>query len=178
MTEQDGTDRIIAQWHRERPELDLAAMELIGRLGRLFAHLGRAVDTTFFRHGLQRGEYDVLAALRRSGAPFTLTPSQLSDSLMLSRAGMTNRLDRLETAGLISRRNNPDDRRSMHIDLTTTGLSMVDLVPTEHVANETELLSVLTAGERRSLDQVARKLLVRFENDSPDGETPAGTDQA
>src|SRR6478609_1144898 len=155
MTEQDGTDRIIAQWHRERPELDLAAMELIGRLGRLFAHLGRAVDTTFFRQGLQRGEYDVLAALRRSGAPFTLTPSQLSDSLMLSRAGM------------ISRRNNPDDRRSMHIDLTTTGLAMVDLVTTEHVANETELLSVLTAGERRSLDQVARKLLVRFENDSP-----------
>src|SRR3954466_14848090 len=100
MATPDDVDRIIAQWRRERPDLDLAAMETFGRLGRLFAHLSRAVDETFTRYGLQRGEYDVLAALRRSGAPYVLTPSALSDVLMLSRAGMTNRLDRLEEAGL------------------------------------------------------------------------------
>ena len=108
-------------------------------------HLGRAVDATFFRHGLQRGEYDVLAALRSAGGPFTLTPSELSDSVMLSRAGMTNRLDRLESAGLVFRRSNRDDRRTMHIDLTTPAVAIVDEVTTEHVANENELLSGLTA---------------------------------
>src|SRR3954464_7727933 len=114
----DAIDRMIAQWRRERPDLDLDAMAIFGRLGRLTAHLGPAIDRAFAASGLQRGEYDVLAALRRSGEPFSLTPSTLSDTLMLSRAGMTNRLDRLESAGLIARRHNQQDRRSMHIDLT------------------------------------------------------------
>ena len=152
------------QWRRERPELDLAAMELIGRLGRLSIHLGRAVDETFARHGLQRGEYDVLAALRRAGRPYTLTPSELSDTVMLSRAGMTNRLDQLESAGLVVRRSNRDDRRSMHIDLTPAGVALVDEVTTEHVANENELLTGLTAAERRTMIQLTRKLLARFES--------------
>ena len=163
MTPEDEVDRIIVQWHRERPDLDFAGMELMGRLGRLFAHLGRAVDETFLRHGLSRGEYDVLAALRRAGAPHTLTPSALSESLMLSRAGMTNRLDRLEESGWVARRHNREDRRSMHIDLTPAGLALVDEITTEHVANENDLLSTLTAGERRTMDQLARKLLGRFE---------------
>ena len=166
MAPEDVTDRIISQWQRERPELDLAAMELIGRLGRLSIHLGRAVDETFARHGLQRGEYDVLAALRRAGAPYSLTPSELSDTLMLSRAGMTNRLDQLESAGLVARRNNREDRRSMHIDLTEAGLALVDLVTTEHVANENRLLTGLTAAERRTMTELTRKLLGRFESDA------------
>jgi DNA-binding MarR family transcriptional regulator len=106
----------------------------------------------------------VLAALRRAGAPYTLSPSALSETLMLSRAGMTNRLDRLESAGLIKRRNNREDRRGMHIDLTAAGLEMVDEVTTRHVANETELLSVLSAAERRNLNAIARKLLAGYES--------------
>ena len=166
MAPEDDVDRIIAQWRRERPDLDLAGMELIGRLGRLFGYLGKAVDSTFARHNLQRGEYDVLAALRRSGDPYSLTPSELSSTLMLSRAGMTNRLDRLEASGLIGRRNNREDRRSMHVDLTPTGLTLVDEITTEHVANEANLLSTLTGDERLTLDRIARKLLTRFESGS------------
>jgi DNA-binding MarR family transcriptional regulator len=163
MATPDDVDRIIEQWRRERPELDLAAMATFGRLGRLFAHLSRAVDETFTRFDLQRGEYDVLAALRRSGAPFVLTPSALSDVLMLSRAGMTNRLDRLEAAGLVERRANRSDRRSMLIALTDAGATLTDEVTTVHVANESALLSDLTPDERHHLDTIARKLLSRFE---------------
>lgn len=167
MTDPDHIDRMMAQWQRERPDLNLEAMEIFGRLGRMVAHLGRAIDHTFEEFGLQRGEYDVLAALRRAGAPHTLSPSALSDTLMLSRAGMTNRLDRLESAGLIERRNNREDRRSMHIDLTPAGLELVDEVTTKHVANESELLSSLSATERRSLNAIARKLLAGYETDRP-----------
>jgi DNA-binding MarR family transcriptional regulator len=163
MSDPDHIDRMMAQWHRERPDLNLDAMEIFARLGRMVSHLGHAIDQTFTGAGLQRGEYDVLAALRRAGAPYTLTPSALSDTLMLSRAGMTNRLDRLESAGLIERRNNREDRRSMHIDLTPAGLELVNEVTTKHVANETDLLSVLSAAERRDLNAIARKLLAGFE---------------
>ncbi|MET7393812.1 MarR family transcriptional regulator [Dactylosporangium sp. NPDC005572] len=161
MTTSDGVDLLIAQWRRERPDLDLSAMETFGRLGRLFTHLGRAVDETFIRFGLQRGEYDVLATLRRGGGP--LTPSTLADSLMLSRAGMTSRLDRLEELGLVQRVANREDRRSMYVTLTDEGRRLTDEVTTAHVANETELLSDLTPTERRHLDTIARKLLRRFE---------------
>lgn len=164
MTTTDEVDRIIDQWRQERPDLELAGMELIGRLGRLFGYLGRAVESTFLRHGLNQGEYDVLAALRRAGNPYSLTPSALAATLMLSRAGMTSRLDRLEESGFIERRHNQQDRRSMHIDLTPAGRTLVDAVTTEHVANETDLLSGLTAAERSALDQLARKLLQRFES--------------
>nr|BFE60548.1 MarR family transcriptional regulator [Dactylosporangium thailandense] len=158
-TPPDDVDRIIEQWHRERPDLDLDAMATFGRLGRLYGRLGRAVDATFAGHGLQRGEYDVLAALRRAGEPYELIPSALADTLMLSRAGMTNRLDRLEEAGLVERRANRDDRRSLRVALTPAGLRLVDAVTTEHVANESRLLSALSAEERAALDAIARKLL-------------------
>ncbi|WP_433087903.1 MarR family winged helix-turn-helix transcriptional regulator [Dactylosporangium sp. CA-052675] len=159
MTTPDDVDRIIEQWRRERPDLDLDAMATFGRLGRLYGLLGRAVDATFAAHGLQRGEYDVLAALRRAGAPYELIPSALADTLMLSRAGMTNRLDRLEEAGLVERRANRDDRRSLRVALTPEGLRLVDAVTTEHVANESRLLAALTPAERAALDGIARKLL-------------------
>lgn len=160
---QDAVDRIVEQWRRERPDLDLGAMELIGRLGRLVAYLGRAVDETFARHGIAHGEYDVLAALRRSGAPFTLTPSELADTLMLSRGGMTSRLDRLERAGLVERRANVDDRRSLLIRLTDAGRALVDEVTTEHVAHEQDLLVDLSARDRQALNRIVRTLLRQFE---------------
>ncbi|MET0864670.1 MAG: MarR family transcriptional regulator [Nakamurella sp.] len=160
---EDAMDRMMAQWHRERPDLNLGAMEIFGRLGRLTAHLGPAIDQTFAARGLQRGEYDVMAALRRAGAPYSLTPSALSETLMLSRAGMTNRLDRLETAGLIERRHNQQDRRSMHIDLTPAGLELVNEATTAHVANETQLLSGLTPEQQQLLNELTRILLNRFE---------------
>ena len=107
----DAVDRVIAQWTAERPDLDLAAMATFGRLGRVAAHLTRAIEAVPAAHGLTLGEADVLWCLRRSGEPYTLTPSVLARTLLLSPAGTTNRIDRLEAAGLVERRLDPDDRR-------------------------------------------------------------------
>lgn len=152
MTERktDPIDAIVAQWRRERPDLDLDAMAVLGRMGRLMLVARREIEAVFGRHGLRRGEFDVLAALRRSGAPFELNPSVIADTLMLSRAGMTGRLDRLEAAGLVRRVADAQDRRAIRVALTESGQELVDTVVTEHTANETRMLSVLTAGERRN----------------------------
>lgn len=161
----DPVDRLVAQWATERPDLaaDLEAMAVFGRLGRLTALAGRAIDAVFEIRGLQTGEFDVLAALRREGEPFALTPGALSRTLMLSPAGMTNRVDRLVARGLVERHADPDDRRSLLVALTRDGREVVDAAVTEHVANEVRLLAGLTAAERRTLDRLVRTLLTQFE---------------
>ncbi|UGT61533.1 MarR family winged helix-turn-helix transcriptional regulator [Nocardia asteroides] len=159
MVEPDAVDAIEAQWRRERPDLDLAAMAIIGRLSRVAAVLAREIEVVFTAHGLQRGEFDVLAALRRSGEPFALNPSALADTLMLSRAGMTGRLDRLEQAGLVRRGADAADRRAIKVALTEQGRALVDRAVRAHTENETRLLAVLPAADRRELDRIARALL-------------------
>ncbi|SCF64347.1 DNA-binding transcriptional regulator, MarR family [Streptomyces sp. MnatMP-M17] len=156
---QDAVDGVVAAWQGERPDLDLTAIAVAGRLGRVNLLLGPAQERVFTKFGLQRGEFDVLAALRRSGAPYTLSPSGLSDLLMLSRSGMTNRLDRLESAGMIERALDRADRRSFQIRLTEQGYATVDAAMTQHTANITALLAGLTPRELATLDALARKLL-------------------
>ncbi|GAA3729108.1 MarR family transcriptional regulator [Plantactinospora mayteni] len=155
----DAVDAVVTAWQRERPDLDLTAIAVVGRLGRVNLLLGPAQEQVFTKFGLQRGEFDVLAALRRSGAPYALSPSHLSDLLMLSRAGMTNRLDRLESAGMIERSLDRADRRSFQIRLTEQGYDTVDAAMTQHTANVTALLANLTPRELTTLDALARKLL-------------------
>ncbi|WP_431968932.1 MarR family winged helix-turn-helix transcriptional regulator [Nocardia sp. bgisy134] len=162
-TTTDPVDAIAEQWGRERPDLDLEAMAIIGRLGRLTIVAQHAIEAVFTAHGLQRGEFDVLAALRRSGAPFELNPSVLADTLMLSRAGMTGRLDRLESAGLVRRLADATDRRAVRVALTDEGRELVDTVVTAHTLNETRILSVLSAQDRKDLDRIARRLLASLE---------------
>ncbi|MBJ8337516.1 MarR family transcriptional regulator [Antrihabitans sp. YC3-6] len=159
----DRVDVIVDQWSRERPDLPTEAMGIFGRLGRVAMLLEAAINATFDRHGLQRGEFDVLAALRRSGAPFELNPSVLAETMMLSRAGMTGRLDRLEGAGLVRRIADSADRRSVRVALTPSGRSLVDIVVADHVENEERLLSVLAAKDRRELDRISRLLLAGLE---------------
>ncbi len=166
-TRSDQVDAITAQWRRERPDLDLEAMAIVGRLGRLMLVAQRRIESVFSAHGLQRGEFDVLAALRRSGDPFELNPSVLADTLMLSRAGMTGRLDRLESAGLVRRVADAADRRAIRVVLTDAGRALVDTVVTDHVANETAMLSVLEEPDRRELDRIVRVLLDRLDPGSP-----------
>ncbi|WP_433761013.1 MarR family winged helix-turn-helix transcriptional regulator [Nocardia sp. CA-135398] len=161
--EQDPVDAIVEQWRRERPDLELEAMGVIGRLGRLLVVAQRDIEAVFIAHGLQRGEFDVLAALRRSGEPFELNPSVLADTLMLSRAGMTGRLDRLESAGLVRRIADAQDRRAIRVALTDAGRALIDKVVTAHAENETRMLSVLSAKDRRDLDRIARVLLGSLE---------------
>jgi DNA-binding MarR family transcriptional regulator len=139
-------------------------MGVFGRLGRLSAHATRAIEEVFVPHGLSIGEFDVLATLRRAGPPHRMPPGALARLLMLSPAGMTNRVDRLEAAGLVERRPDPEDRRSAFVVLTGRGLATVDAAVTEHVANEARLLAPLSASEQRTLDRLLRKLLVPFES--------------
>ncbi|MET8778063.1 MarR family transcriptional regulator [Nocardia sp. NPDC004654] len=161
----DPVDAIAEQWRRERPDLDLEAMAIVGRLWRLMVVAQQAIEAVFTAHGLQRGEFDVLAALRRSGEPFQLNPSVLADTLMLSRAGMTGRLDRLESAGLVRRIADAADRRAVRVALTDAGRELVDTAVTAHTRNETRILSVLSAQDRKDLDRIARSLLASLEND-------------
>lgn len=163
MTDEDAVDAVVSAWARERPDLDLTAIGVAGRLSRLSLVLGPAQERVFGKFGLQRGEFDVLAALRRSGKPYTLIPSELSATLMMSRAGMTSRLDRLEAAGFVERTLDPNDRRSFRIRLTDRGFEVVDAAMTEHTANVTELLSSLRGKELGLLDDVLRKLLREYD---------------
>ncbi len=164
-TSQDPVDALVEQWRRERPDLapDLDAMALFARLGRLVARAGRAIDEVLDRHGLTVGEFDVLAALRRGGDPFVLRPTQLSRTLILSPAAMTNRLDRLEAAGRVRRQPDPDDRRGFLVVLTPAGRALVDEAVTEHLANEVRLLMPLSSAQRAAVDDGLRTLLGQFE---------------
>ncbi|NNH68631.1 MarR family transcriptional regulator [Nocardia uniformis] len=161
----DPVDAIAAQWRRERPDLNLEAMAVLGRLGRLMVVGEQLINAVFTEYGLQRGEFDVLATLRRSGEPYELNPSALADTIMLSRAGMTGRLDRLESAGLVRRIADAGDRRAIRVALTDKGRALVDEVVVAHTENETRMLSVLSADERRELDRIGRILLDRWESD-------------
>ncbi|MDP2290996.1 MAG: MarR family transcriptional regulator [Actinomycetota bacterium] len=159
----DQVDALVEQWGRVRPDLDATPMATFGRLGRLSSLAGRAIDAVFAAHGLSTGEFDVLAALRRHGEPFVLMPTDLSRQLMLSPAGMTNRLDRLEAAGHIERRADPADRRSSLVVLTAQGRELVDAAVADHVDNEARLLGALSRAERVALDTTLRKLLAQFD---------------
>jgi DNA-binding MarR family transcriptional regulator len=117
------------------------------------------MNPLFAEAGLQKGEFDVLATLRRSGEPYMLSPTELYEAMMISSGGMTNRLDRLERAGLAERRPDPTDRRGKLIALTAAGKAVVDETIGRHVANEVRLLSVLTAEEQHSLNMLLRKLI-------------------
>lgn len=158
-TPQDSADVILEQWRRERPDLDLSAMGLLSRLWQVSALLAPLVEEVFARHGLRRGEFDVLTALRRAGEPYTLIPSELADTLMMSRAGMTNRVDRLEQAGLVERTLDPNDRRSFLIALTEKGRTVIDETMTEHAANLRRLVSGLPRREYDALDVGLRTFL-------------------
>jgi DNA-binding MarR family transcriptional regulator len=124
----ESSRSIIEQWERERPDLDFEPMSLFACLARAYLLTAAQVNELVLRYGLTRGMFDVLAALRRSGPPYSLTPKQLAASLLLSGAGMTNRLDRLEALHLIVRKPEPNDRRSILIKLTKEGWKLVDTI--------------------------------------------------
>lgn len=159
----DHVDRILAQWNRERPDLDVGPMGLLGRMSRLRHHIARVQDAEFARHGLNSSSFDVLATLRRSGPPYRLSPSELTETLMITSGTMTNRIDQLEKAGLVERLDNPEDRRGVIIALTDRGLETVDKAVTGHVANQHRLVASLSEDERKALDALVGKFLKTFE---------------
>jgi DNA-binding MarR family transcriptional regulator len=166
----DRAATAVAQWRRERPDLDPSPMELLGRLAEAAHVVARdGLNPLFARFGLQPGEFDVLATLRRSGPPFVLTPTRLYEATMVSSGGMTNRLDRLEKAGWIERRPDPADRRGVLVALTAAGRELIDDAVTAHVANEHALLAALGIEERETLGRLLGKLLASLK-----GEPEAG----
>lgn len=162
-SDRDAVDEFLDAWRAVRPDLDLAPMGVFGRLGRLHLRAGRAIEAVFEAYGLSTGEFDVLAALRRSGDEHAASPGELSRTVMLSPGGMTNRLDRLEAMGLLRREPHPDDRRSLRIVLSDAGLAIVDAAVTDHVANEARLLAALSDEQREALDDALRTLLVHLD---------------
>lgn len=160
---EDAVDRILGQWAVERPDLDASPMGIFGRLSRGVKVLDRSLAGTFAGFGLNGGEFDVLATLRRFGAPYSLTPTELFRSMMLSSAAMTNRLDRLEQRGLVERSPDPSDRRGVRITLTEEGLDLVNKAVEAHVEGEHSLLGALDEEERERLACLLRKLLVSME---------------
>jgi DNA-binding MarR family transcriptional regulator len=156
----DRADIAIEQWARERPDLSVLPMFIFWRLLDAAESVMRDhMNPLFSEAGLQPGEFDVLATLRRSGEPYLLSPTQLYETVMISSGGMTNRLDRLERAGLVERRPDPNDRRGKLIGLTDAGKRVIDETISRHVANEESLLSVLTPAEQKKLNALLRKLI-------------------
>lgn len=162
----DKIDRILAQWRRERPDLDVAQMGVIGRVGRLRNRLSAEHERVFKKYDLSPASFDVLATLRRSGPPYALSPSDLIDWTMVTSGTMTNRLDKLEKAGLVTRKRNPDDGRGFVIALTDQGFELIDAAVTDHVANQHRMLEGLSRDEREQLDGLLRKWLAAMNSDS------------
>ncbi|MER6381973.1 MarR family transcriptional regulator [Streptomyces sp. NPDC001250] len=155
----DPVDAIIDQWAAVRPDLDTKAMEVFGRIYRLSRAMGDRMEKAYQAYGISRGEFDVLATLRRSGEPYTLSPRRLAATLMLTTGGMTGRLDKLEKAGLLRRSPDPHDRRGLQVTLTDKGLDVIDQAVGAGLAVQTEALSSLDDQQADQLAALLRELL-------------------
>jgi DNA-binding MarR family transcriptional regulator len=155
----DNVDRLLSGWDDARPDLDLGDLQVTARLSRIGAHLARRQEAVFGRFGLGRGEVGALSALRIAGPSHRLSPTQLGRGLMLSSAGVTSRIDRLERRGLVRRLPDPNDRRGVIIELTDEGLEVVDAAAAANTVSERELLQRLEPDELATLERLLRKLL-------------------
>jgi len=156
----DEVDNIVAEWKRQRPDLDVSPTHTLTRIRRLAVLQAASYTPIFARHGLTWGEYVVMAALRRSGPPFRMTPTKLFSSILLSSGAMTNRLDRLEEMDLVRRLPDPNDRRGRLVELTAKGRRLVDRVVVDHLTKEHELIDPLSRSEQKLLASLLRKLLL------------------
>ncbi len=155
---------VLEQWRRERPDLEVGPMGLTGRLKRIGRHLEREMEKVFAAHDLNLASFDVLATLRRSGAPYRLSPGDLMANTMVTSGTMTHRVDQLVRAGHVERIRNPLDGRSVLIALTDRGLKVIDAAVTNHVANLARLTSGLTESEAKRLDRLLDRYLAALES--------------
>jgi len=160
----DKIDKIVGQWTKERPDLELSPMKLVGRFIRLNQHLSQGMAKTFAAHGLNLASFDVLATLRRAGAPYALSPNDLLATMMVTSGTMTNRVDQLSKLGFVERKQNPSDARSVIISLTEKGFAVIDSAVTDHVATQARLTSALSADEQEQLNGLLKKFLTDFES--------------
>ncbi len=155
----DEVDDLIAAWRTERPDLDVSPLQVLSRVSRLARHTDRARQAAFASHGLQTWEFDVLAALRREGPPYRMSPGGLLRTTLVTSGTMTNRIDRLEQAGLVRRDPDPQDKRGVLVTLTEAGQASVDAALSDLLAAERSLLAVLPETGRQTLAGLLRTLL-------------------
>jgi DNA-binding MarR family transcriptional regulator len=166
-SEEDHVDRVQAQWRAVRPELDLAPVAIVARIGRIAAYFDQSTNALMGERGLSRGSWDVLASLRRAGPPDELSPTELYQGLMRTSGAMTNRLRRLEHAELIERRPDPGDGRGRLVRLTARGRKLVDEIAPIHLENEVRLIASLTDADRSTLEDLLRRLARSLEETRP-----------
>lgn len=156
----DRAARAAAQWAVQRPDMDMLPMEVLGRLNEASQLVVRERQAPLFaRYGLQHGEFDALATLRRSGAPEGLTPTALFEAAMMSSGGMTARIDRLEKAGLVERRPHPTDRRATLVRLTDKGFALIESIMPSHEETAHDILAPLSADEQKTLNALLARLI-------------------
>jgi DNA-binding MarR family transcriptional regulator len=155
----DEVDDLVEAWALQRADLDLAPVAVFSRISRLARHLDLARREAFTAHGIESWEFDVLAALRRQGAPYELSPGALLRATLVTSGTMTNRIDRLEEAGLVRRRPDPQDKRGVLVTLTAAGQARVDAALADLLAAEKALLAGLPEASRHTLAGLLRILL-------------------
>ncbi|PQZ84192.1 MULTISPECIES: MarR family winged helix-turn-helix transcriptional regulator [unclassified Brevundimonas] len=156
----DRASRAAAQWAVQRPEMDMLPMEALGRLHEASIVVARERQAPLYaRYGLQQGEFDALATLRRSGAPEGLTPTALFEAAMMSSGGMTARIDRLEKAGLVARGPHPTDRRATLVRLTDKGFGLIETIMPEHEEAARDILAPLSLDEQKTLNALLARLI-------------------
>jgi DNA-binding MarR family transcriptional regulator len=165
--ERDEVDDLVAAWREQRADLDVAPLQVLSRVSRLARHLDIARRGAFAAHGLESWEFDVLSALRRAGPPFRLTPGALLRATLVTSGTMTNRIDRLAAAGLVSREPDPRDRRGVLVTLSERGQAVVDAAFIDLLERERALLASLGEDQRQVLADLLRTLLIPFDEGSP-----------
>ena len=165
---EDGIDRIEKAWNRERPDLDLNSVGIISRIWRVGRHLERERKERLSELGTDRVTLDVLAMLRRSGEPYRRTAGELTHSSLITPGGVSQRLDKLEKAGLISRHIHPDDRRRIEVQLTPEGMLLIDEVLADLMSHENAIIDVLEPADQVELRRLLKLLLARFEHPEVD----------
>lgn len=160
----DEVDRIVAAWQRERPDLDPEPLTVFSRVSRLARHLDLVRRGAFARRNLETWEFDVLSALRRAGAPYRLSPGALITQTLVTSGTMTNRIDRLESRGLVQRHRSPDDRRGILVELTDEGRARVDAAMSDLLTLEAEILAALDPDERLQLANLLRTVVGQFDD--------------
>ena len=161
----DQVDRLVAAWRRERPDLDVQPLQVLSRVSRLARHLHLARRAAFGRLPLPQAHFDVLAALRRSGPPYEMTPGELMADTLVSSGTMTHRVDQMEAAGLVAREPDPADGRVVRVRLTRRGVRAVDAALANLLDRERKLLAGLTLTEQARLAALLRSLLERFDQE-------------
>ncbi|WP_067802473.1 MarR family winged helix-turn-helix transcriptional regulator [Actinomadura formosensis] len=164
----DALDLILEQWAHARPDLDASPMGVLGRLSRVTRIAERELKALFGEFGLERGEFDVLATLRRAGAPGGMTAGSLARSSMVTSGAVTNRLDRLVAKGYVTRDVDPANRRTVIVALTPAGRELIDRAVAAHVENERRILATLDRDQQDALAALLRTLLLSLGDEADD----------